>query len=99
LPLDIKEALYRIAQEAIHNTVKHAQASRVDVRLTDQARTIVLEVCDNGPGCDSMGSFPGHLGLRERTTWLGGSLQIASAPGRGTCVRAEIAYVAEHAPS
>jgi PAS domain S-box-containing protein len=98
LPFDIKEALYRIAQEALHNAWKHAQASRVDVRLIDQAGTIVLEVCDNGLGCDSMGSFPGHPELRERTTQLGGTLQIASAPGRGTCVRAEIAYVAEHTP-
>jgi PAS domain S-box-containing protein len=98
LPFAIKEALYRIAQEALHNAWKHAQASRVDVRLIDQAGTIVLEVCDNGPGCDSMGSFPGHLELRARTTQIGGTLQIASAPGRGTCVRAEIAYVAEHTP-
>jgi PAS domain S-box-containing protein len=102
LPLDIKEALYRIAQEAMHNTVKHAQARRVDLRLADQAGTIVLEVCDDGKGFNPAGSFPGHLGLRsmsERATHLGGTLQIESAPGRGTCVRAEILYAAEHAPS
>jgi PAS domain S-box-containing protein len=102
LPLDIKEALYRIAQEALHNTVKHAQARRVDLRLTDRAGTIVLEVCDDGKGFHPAGSFPGHLGLRsmsERATQLGGTLQIESAPGRGTCVRAEITYAAEHAPS
>jgi PAS domain S-box-containing protein len=102
LPLDIKEALYRIAQEALHNTVKHAQAGRVDLRLADQAGTVVLEVCDDGKGFNPAGSFPGHLGLRsmsERATQLGGTLQIASAPGRGTCVRAAITYAAEHAPS
>jgi PAS domain S-box-containing protein len=102
LPLDIKEALYRIAQEALHNTVKHAQARRVDLRLADQAGTIVLEVCDDGKGFNPAGPFPGHLGLRsmcERATQLGGTLQIESAPGRGTCVRAEITYAAEHAPS
>jgi PAS domain S-box-containing protein len=101
LPLDIKEALYRIAQEALHNTVKHAQARRVDVRLADQAGTIVLEVCDDGRGFNPDSSFPGHLGLRsmsERATQLGGTLQIESAPGRGTCVRAEITYAADHAP-
>jgi PAS domain S-box-containing protein len=102
LPLDIKEALYRIAQEALHNTVKHAQAGRIELRLADQAGTIVLEVCDNGKGFNPAGSFPGHLGLRsmsERATQLGGTLQIESAPGRGTCVRAEITCAAEHAPS
>jgi PAS domain S-box-containing protein len=102
LPLAIKEALYRIAQEAMHNAVKHAQASRVDVRLACQAGTIVLEVCDDGPGFDPTGSRPGHLGLRsmrERATQVGGTLAIESAPGRGTCVRAAITYAAEHAPS
>jgi signal transduction histidine kinase len=102
LPLDVKEALYRIAQEAMHNAVTHAQARRVDVRLADQAGTIVLEVCDDGPGCDPTGSVPGHLELRamgERATQPGGTLQIESAPGRGTCVRAKITYAAEHVPS
>ena len=102
LPLDSKEALYRIAQEAMHNTVKHAQASRVDVRLAHQVGTVMLEVCDDGKGFDPTGSLPGHLGLRsmrERATQLGGRLEIESAPGRGTCVRAAITYAAEHAPS
>jgi PAS domain S-box-containing protein len=102
LPLDIKEALYRTAQEALHNAWEHAQASRVDVRLIDQAGTIVLEVCDNGHGVDPTASFPGRPGLRsmrERATQLGGTLQIERAPGRGTCVRAAIRYAAEHALS
>jgi signal transduction histidine kinase len=102
LPFDIKEALYRVAREALHNAVKHARARRVDVRLADQAGTIVLEVCDDGLGFDPTGSFPGHLGLRsmrERATQVGGTLQIQSASGRGTCVRAAITYAAEHAPS
>ena len=102
LPLDVKDALYRIAQEALHNAVQHAQAGRVDVRLAHQAGAIVLEVCDDGKGFDPTGSFPGHRGLRamrERATHLGGTLQIESAPGRGTCVRAAITYAAEHTPS
>ena len=102
LPLGIKDALYRIAREALHNAVKHARASRVDVRLAHQAGTVMLEVCDDGKGFDPTGSFPGHLGLRsmrERATQGGGTLQIESAPGRGTCVRAAITYAAEHAPS
>jgi len=102
LPLDIKEALYRIAQEALPNTVKHAQSGRVDVRLADRAGTIVVEVCDDGRGFNPDRAMPGGRGLRsrsERATQLAGTVQSESAPGRGTCVRAEIAYAAEHAPS
>lgn len=91
--LDIKEALYRITQEATHNIVKHAHASRVDVRLVQQGRTLILEVQDNGQGFDSGGDFPGHLGLksmRERAIRLGGSLIIDSAPGQGSLVQARM---------
>jgi signal transduction histidine kinase len=102
LPLDVKDALYRIAQEAMHNAVRHAQAGRIDVRLTQQAGTIVLEVCDDGTGFDLTGSLPEHRGLRsmrERATHLGSTLEIESAPGRGTCIRAAITYATAHAPS
>lgn len=91
--LDIKEAIYRIAQEATHNIVKHAHASRVDVRLVQQGRTLVLEVQDDGQGFDTKGDFPGHLGLksmRERAIRLGGSLTINSEPGQGSLVRARM---------
>jgi signal transduction histidine kinase len=91
--LEIKEALYRIAQEALHNIVKHARADSVAVRLSCSTETVALEVCDDGCGFDPAGSFPGHLGLqsmRERATRLGGTLAIESAPGRGTRLRAAI---------
>jgi PAS domain S-box-containing protein len=90
LPLEIKEAVYRIAQEALQNAVKHARPNRLDVRLNCSAEGITLEVCDNGVGFDPMASFPGHLGLRsmrERAARLGGTLDIASAPGCGTRIR------------
>ncbi|GAB4209444.1 MAG: hypothetical protein OHK0022_40520 [Roseiflexaceae bacterium] len=92
LPLEAKEVLYRVAQEAMHNVVKHARASRVDVRL-DCGPCVVLEVRDDGQGFDPQGSFPGHLGLksmRERAERLGGRVTIQSAPGQGTTVRAEL---------
>ncbi|MGE0599283.1 MAG: GAF domain-containing protein [Dehalococcoidia bacterium] len=85
--LDIKEALYRIAQESMHNTVKHARATRVDVRLSLQEHLLQLEVSDNGQGFDPSGEFPGHLGLksmRERARAIGGSLDVESQPGKGT---------------
>lgn len=91
--LDVKEALYRIAQEALHNTVKHARATNAGVRLTFPDGAILLEISDNGQGFDSSGSFPGHLGLhsmRERAERLGGTLELQSSPGCGTAIRVRI---------
>jgi signal transduction histidine kinase len=93
LPLETKEALYRIAQEALHNVVKHARASKADLKLECEAGDIVLEISDDGAGFDSSEDFSGHLGLksmRERVARLGGRLRIESAPGRGTRIRALI---------
>ena len=93
VPLAVEEALYRIAQEALHNTVKHARARRVELRLVASEREIVLEVRDDGVGFDPGQAFPGHLGLksmRERAEHLGGSLVVESAPGRGACLCARI---------
>ena len=93
LPPEAKEALYRIAQEALHNTVKHARASRVDLKLECDAQGISLEVCDDGAGFDPEGSFSGHLGLksmRERAARLDATLRIESAPGEGTQIRLQI---------
>jgi PAS domain S-box-containing protein len=93
LPLETKEALYRIAQEALHNTVKHARASRADLKLECDARGIALEVSDDGAGFDPRGDFSGHLGLksmRERATRLGGTLRVESAPGEGASIHVRI---------
>ena len=93
VPLELKEPIYRIAQEALHNTVKHARASQIQLRLECDRAGILLEVADDGHGFDPKGPFPGHLGLqsmRERAAALGGSLDIDSAPGRGTRVIARI---------
>jgi signal transduction histidine kinase len=92
-PLKVKQDLYRIAQEALHNTVKHAHASKVELRLSRATELITLEVCDDGVGFDPMGSFPGHLGLRsmqERLRNLGGMVKIESSRGQGTCVCAQV---------
>ena len=93
LSLEKKEALYRIAQEALHNIVKHARASNVVLRLARQERVVFLEVCNNGKGFVPTGPFPGHLGvrsMRERVTKIGGTLTIKSAPGQGTCIRVRV---------
>src|SRR5262249_8851336 len=62
VPLELKEPLYRIAQEALHNTVKHARARRVTLRLDCSPAEIVLEVADDGVGFDPAAAHPGHLG-------------------------------------
>ena len=58
LPLKVKQELYRIAQEAMHNTVKHAHASKVDLRLCQTSEAVILEVRDNGRGFDATGFLP-----------------------------------------
>ena len=93
LPLKVKQEVYRVAQEALHNTIKHARASQVNVRLGRTAEAIILEIRDNGRGFDALGSFPGHLGLlsmQERVKNLGGVLSIESTPGQGTTICARV---------
>jgi signal transduction histidine kinase len=93
LSLESKESLYRIAQEATHNIIKHAHASFVMLRLARQANEILLEVADNGRGFDPTGTFPGHLGLRsirERVARNGGTLTLESASGQGTYLRVQV---------
>jgi len=93
LPLEAKEILYRIAQEALQNTAKHAQAKIVNLRLFPDNAWIVLEVGDDGIGFDPTGKFPGHYGLqsmRERTVRVGGVFEIERVPSGGALVRARI---------
>ena len=90
LPLGTKQGLYRIAQEALNNTVKHAQASRVAIRLEVVGDEVVLLVQDDGVGFDPQHGYPGHIGLhtmRERVEKMGGILHIESAPAQGTRMR------------
>jgi signal transduction histidine kinase len=96
LPIEVKEALYRIAQEALNNVIKHARARCVAVRLEEEEWGILLEVQDDGIGFDARAEYPGHLGLRtmqERVARLGGSLELESEPGRGTRLRARIPWL------
>jgi PAS domain S-box-containing protein len=93
ISLERKEVLYRIAQEALHNTVKHARAQHVSVRLAQEDGHVNLRVSDDGGGFEPEGDFPGHLGLksmRERAANTGGSLRIESAPGKGTSITASV---------
>jgi len=89
IPLDAKEALYRIAQEAMQNAVKHAHATEMALTLKEQNDRLVLEIRDNGKGFDPTVEFPGHLGLKsmpERAAQIGGEFHVHSQPGAGTVV-------------
>jgi signal transduction histidine kinase/HAMP domain-containing protein len=91
--LDVKEALYRISQEALNNVAKHAQATHAVVRLAKEDGDLVLAVSDNGRGFDASASYPGHLGLLsmpERASKLGGRVTVDSMPGGGTRVVAHV---------
>ena len=89
LPIATKETVYRIAQESLHNTVKHARATRVDLSLACDGAALTLHIRDDGQGFDPDGDFPGHLGLRsmrERAQGIRATLHIESAPGSGTAI-------------
>ncbi len=94
LPRQIEEALYHIAQEALNNTLKHAAATTVTVRVEASDGRVELEVTDNGSGFDpTAGNGQGGLGLismQERVEKLGGTLTILSTPGGGTKVRVSL---------
>jgi GAF domain-containing protein len=90
----VEEGLYRIAQEALNNTLKHACARRVSVSLKQGERAVVLEILDDGCGFDPSLAVPGGgLGLDgmiERAAKLGGELVLDSKPGGGTRVLVEV---------
>jgi signal transduction histidine kinase len=93
LPSETEQELYRMAQEALNNVLKHAQASQVSVQLDVSQDRAVLEVVDDGVGfepalCSKHGF--GLPGMRERAARVGGTLQVESAPGAGTRVRVEV---------
>lgn len=99
--LEIEEALYRIAQEALNNVLKHAQATHVQITVSLTNAIITLTIADNGTGFspDTIAStFPdaspqSHLGLktmRERAEALNGHVQVMTTPGYGTKVEATI---------
>lgn len=90
LPARVEFGLYRIAQEALNNALKHAAASQVTVRVANDGGRVTLEVKDDGAGFepDSVGHGGGMgiIGMRERARGLDSQLVVASAPGEGTSV-------------
>ena len=85
-------AVYRVAQEALGNALRHADARSIDLLLRSDEDRLLLEVRDDGRGFDRTAPRTDSLGLasmEERALALGGRLEIVSSPGQGTCVRLE----------
>lgn len=86
--------IYRIAQEAISNTIRHASATRLSVKLNYEPDVLMLEVTDNGCGFDvskdTAGSGIGIAHMRHRAKMLQTELQVSSQPGHGTKINLKI---------
>ncbi|GAA3793852.1 hypothetical protein GCM10022403_029760 [Streptomyces coacervatus] len=95
LPAAQEEAVLRVAQEALHNALRHSGAEHVDVALARRGTAAVLRVTDDGSGFDphSIRRAGRHLGLvsmRDRASGVGGALTVESAPGKGTTIEMEV---------
>jgi signal transduction histidine kinase len=93
VPAAIEADVFRIAQEALHNALRHSGAEHIDVRLRCQPGGVVLTVADDGDGFDPAAVRSRTLGLTtmaERARAAGGTLTIESAPGAGTAVGLEV---------
>jgi signal transduction histidine kinase len=94
----VADQLYRIGQEAITNAFKHAQASKIEVRLVYQPGAVALTVADDGRGFDAdrpsadAGEHFGLVGLRERVQQIAASLSIRAGAGGGTIVEVVVPY-------
>jgi signal transduction histidine kinase/cytochrome c553 len=103
LPTQIETTLFRVAQEAITNVIKHAEADAVQVELRFGRERVTVSVADDGRGFDAGriaaqaqdGAAYGLLGMQERVDLLGGILRITSRPGEGTRVQVAVPLAPE----
>ena len=91
---DVVALVWRVAQEAVRNSLRHGDPTELDVSVSANARSVVLEVVDNGSGFDptqaTNGQHFGLRGLRDLIHEAGGTLDVRSSPGLGTAVRLEV---------
>lgn len=95
LPPRQEAALLRVAQEALHNALRHAAAARVEVALFRRGPATVLRVADDGTGFDPVavrtaGRHLGLVSMRDRASGVGGGLTVESTPGKGTVIEMEV---------
>jgi ligand-binding sensor domain-containing protein/signal transduction histidine kinase len=92
LPLAVEQAIYRVSQEALANVERHSHARRVDVSLVYHADSAQLSLADDGCGFDSgvKAQGMGLRSIRERVSSIHGTVQVQSAPGRGTRILVQV---------
>jgi signal transduction histidine kinase len=97
---ELERTTYRLVQEALTNVVKHARAERVDLKVSMNGDAVTVTVRDDGIGFDSATTSEGFglVGMRERLELIGGRVDISSAPGQGTEVRAELPVPSQSRP-
>ena len=104
LSSDVRAVVFRIAQEAITNVIRHANASKIDLQLDYLPDSIYLRVEDNGQGFntkDVLSKQPGKptawglMGMVERASLVGGSCNIFSHPGKGTLIEVNVPIIGE----
>ncbi len=96
LPGETQLALYRIAQEALNNIEKHAQATEVSINLSQQPAGLTLSITDNGLGFDPTTAYSGSFGLagmRERAEKINAAIKVQSQPGSGTQIFVIVPYI------
>jgi signal transduction histidine kinase len=89
---EVESAGYRLVQEALTNVIKHAGATRVEIRVTDDDDCMQITLRDDGDGFEPGAATSGFglVGMRERVALVHGSLELESAPAAGTTIRARI---------
>jgi two-component system, NarL family, sensor histidine kinase LiaS len=98
LPKGIEDQLFRIVQEALSNTLRHSKATQMEIKLQCPADLVRLSVRDNGVGFspdEEKHASYGLMSMRERVTEIGGSLNIVSAPGKGTRIEIRAPVMSE----
>src|SRR5260370_4667992 len=101
IALDAATGIYRIAQEALHNSAKHAGRTHIKVNLRYSAGVIQLVVADSGIGFDTLDRRTGLglISMEERARLMGGSFQIHSGLGLGTQLRVDVPGTLPAGPS
>jgi signal transduction histidine kinase len=104
LSSDVRSVVFRIAQEAVTNVVRHANASKIDIQLDYSTDNIYLRVEDDGQGFNTdevLKKKPGKptawglLGMVERASLVGGTCNIYSHPGKGTLIEVNVPIIGE----
>lgn len=90
LPREIEAAAYYLIREAVANTLKHADATRIAIRVVTRGSTLDIEVSDDGHGGAVMSPGGGLAGLQHRVAGFGGQVAVVSPLGRGTHIRATL---------